>query len=202
MLVTQTESSKYFGRLLVGKIQRGNIKVGDQVQAVDQNGKTVQINGVMKIFKKFGVGEAEIEEAFIGDIVSIAGLAGVTVGCTLNVQGKREVIKSIPIDPPMISVLVTFNDSPFQGQESEKSTINQIISRLKQEADDDVSLKVIQQENRKDIIEVAGRGDLHIGILLEKMRREGFEIAAYPPKVLMKDSAEGLLEPIEKVEIE
>lgn len=202
MLVTQTESSKFFGRLLVGKIQRGNIKLGDKLQAVDSEGKLVQISSVLKLFKKFGVTEAEVDEAFEGDIVSIAGIGEVTVGCTLNSEGNREVIKSVPIDPPMISICVTFNDSPFQGLEAEKNTINQIVSRLKQEADDDVSLTVKQDEKSKDIFEISGRGDLHIGVLLEKMRREGFEIAAYPPKVLMKDTPEGLMEPIEKIEIE
>ena len=202
MLVTQTESSKYFGRLLVGKIQSGSVKLGDKIQAVDQEGKLVQVNSVLKIFKKFGVTEAEIDEAYSGDIVSIAGLGTVTVGSTLNTIGKKEVIKSIPIDPPMISVLVTYNDSPFQGLEAEKSTINEIMSRLKQEADDDVSLRITQDPTRKEVIEISGRGDLHIGVLLEKMRREGFEVAAYPPKVLMKDTPEGLMEPIENVEIE
>ncbi|CAI2387054.1 unnamed protein product [Moneuplotes crassus] len=202
MLVTQTESNKYFGRLLVGKIQRGSIKVGDKIQAVDSEGKIVQVSSILKIFKKFGVGEAQIDEAFQGDIVSIAGVGGATVGCTINCEGNSEVIKSIPIDPPMISVCVTFNDSPFQGQEAEKNTINQIIARLNEEADNDVSLRVTQDSTNKEIFEVSGRGDLHIGVLLEKMRREGFEIAAYPPKVLMKETPEGLMEPIEKVEIE
>jgi GTP-binding protein len=153
--------------------------LGDKIQSVDQTGKIVQANNVLKMFKKFGVNEAEIEEAYAGDIVSIAGLGEVTVGWTLNSPGQTRVIKSIPIDPPMLSVLVTYNDSPFQGKEGTKNTINQIISRIKQEADDDVSLKVSVLEGKAEVIEVSGRGDLHLGVLLEKMRREGFEIGKH-----------------------
>ena len=117
-------------------------------------------------------------------------------------MGHYEVIKTIPIDPPTLSVVVTYNDSPFQGKEGTKNTINQIIERLKNAADDDVSLRVKQDSERNDLIEISGRGDLHLGVLLEKMRREGFEVAAYPPQVVMKDTPEGKLEPIERVEIE
>ena len=99
-------------------------------------------------------------------------------------------------------LIVTYNDSPFQGKEGTKNTINQIIERLKNAADDDVSLRVKQDSERNDLIEISGRGDLHLGVLLEKMRREGFEVAAYPPQVVMKDTPEGKLEPIERVEIE
>jgi GTP-binding protein len=202
MLISQTESSKFFGRLLIGKIESGEVKINDIIQAVNQEGEIVQAGKVLKIFKKFGVMEAEIDQAYVGDIVSIAGLSTATVGVTLNTSGQKSVIPSIAIDPPMISILVTFNDSPFQGKEADKSTINQIVTRLNQEADDDVSLRVEQLPNSKEIIEIFGRGDLHIGILLEKMRREGFEISAYPPRVFMKQSPEGIMEPIEKVTIE
>lgn len=185
MLVTQTESNTYFGRLLIGKIESGNIKVGDRIQAVNQDGEITQSNTILKIFKKFGLNEAEVEEGFTGDIVSIAGLGEVTVGNTLNTMGQRDVIKSIPIDPPTLSIMVTFNDSPFQGDEGEKNTINQIVSRLRREADDDVSLKVIVDENRSDIIEISGRGDLHLGVLLEKMRREGYELGKFKKHIFL-----------------
>ena len=203
MLVTQTESSQYFGRLLVGKIQSGNIKLSDKIQAVDQEGNVKQVSQISRIYKKFGVNEAEIDEAYAGDIVSIAGLGTATVGATLNSLGWNEVIKSVPIDPPTISIYVTLNDSPYQGDEGDKSTLNQIVERLNQEADDDVSLLVAQDKENMEIIEISGRGDLHIGILLEKMRREGYEVAVFPPKVLMKETEDGAIqEPIEKVEIE
>lgn len=102
----------------------------------------------------------------------------------------------------MLSITATYNDSPFQGDEGDKLTINQILERLNREADDDVSLRVTQNPQKKELIEISGRGDLHLGVLLEKMRREGFELAVYPPRVLTKESDQGLLEPIEKVEIE
>lgn len=202
MLISQTESNKFFGRLLIGKIESGEVKINDTIQAISQEGEVVTAGKILKIFKKFGVVQAEIDQAYVGDIVSIAGLGNATVGVTLNTLGQKAVIPSVAIDPPMISILVTYNDSPFQGKEADKSTINQIITRLNQEADDDVSLRIEQDPNNKEIIEIFGRGDLHIGILLEKMRREGFELSAYPPRVLMKKTNEGLMEPIEKVQIE
>ena len=104
-----------------------------------------------------------------------------TVNHTINTAGKQHVIPSIPIDPPMISLQVTFNDSPLKGTEGDKCTINQIRERIQKEAEDDVSLRVNAGLIGADRIEIAGRGDLHLGVLIEKMRREGFELAVTPP---------------------
>lgn len=116
----------------------------------------------------------------------MAGIEKGTVGHTLNNLGKKFVIPSIPIDPPMISLSITHNDSPLKGTEGDKCTINLIKERILKEAADDVSLRVNEATLASEKIEIAGRGDLHLGILIEKMRREGFELGITPPQVLMK----------------
>lgn len=103
----------------------------------------------------------------------------------MNAAGKLHVIPSIPIDPPMIKLSVTFNDSPLKGQDGDKCTINQIRERIQKEAEDDVSLRVTVGQIGGEKVEIAGRGDLHLGVLIEKMRREGFELAVTPPEVVM-----------------
>jgi GTP-binding protein len=108
-----------------------------------------------------------------------------TVNHTINTYGKSEIIPSTPIDPPMIKLTVTFNDSPLKGTEGDKCTINQIRERITREAEDDVSLRVTTGAVGGEKVEIAGRGDLHLGVLIEKMRREGFELAVTPPEVVM-----------------
>jgi GTP-binding protein len=135
----------------------------------------------------------------------VAGLEKGTVGHTLNIPGKKYVIPSIPIDPPMISLTVTYNDSPLKGTEGDKCTINLIRERILKEAADDVSLRVNEETLLGEKIEIAGRGDLHLGILIEKMRREGFEMGITPPQVIMKPhptNPKAMLEPFEEVIIE
>ena len=142
MLVSQTESNKYFGKMLIGRIHQGQISVGDKVSSVDANGVAVENSKIIKIVKKFGMNQVELNTAYAGDIVSIAGLVNGTVTHTVNHVGKLNVIPSIPIDPPMISLTVTFNDSPLKGTEGDKCTINLIRERILREAEDDVSLRV------------------------------------------------------------
>jgi GTP-binding protein len=191
--------------MLIGRIQSGKMKVGDKVQAVDSNGLSVETGKVIKIIKKFGMAHVELEQGFAGDIVSIAGLANGTVNHTINIPGKFNVIPSIPIDPPMISLQITYNDSPLKGTEGDKCTINLIRERILREAEDDVSLRVNQATIGADKIEISGRGDLHLGVLIEKMRREGFELAVTPPQVIMQqdpNNPKKLLEPFEEVTID
>jgi len=117
------------------------------------------------------MGEVELDCANAGDIVSISGFSKATVSHTVNSLGVFDVIKSIPINPPMLSMTLTYNDSPFAGNDGSKTTINQIIERLTREAEDDVSLKVdFDVDGNSDKIRIKGRGDLHLGILIEKMR--------------------------------
>jgi GTP-binding protein len=147
----------------------------------------------------------ELEQGFAGDIVSIAGLANGTVNHTINTPGKFNVIPSNPIDPPMISLQITYNDSPLKGTEGDKCTINLIRERIIREAEDDVSLRVNQATVGADRIEISGRGDLHLGVLIEKMRREGFELAVTPPQVIMQQDPKDpkkFREPFEEVTID
>jgi len=142
MLITQTESNQYFGRMLIGKIQSGKLSLGDKLTSVDQQGKTVEAGKVSKIVKKIGVNQIELKAAFAGDIVSIAGFSGSTVGNVLNMPGNNKIIPAIPIDPPMLSMTLVPNDSPLKGKEADKSSITQIKERVVKESEDDVSLKI------------------------------------------------------------
>ena len=148
--------------------------------------------------------DVDLKTAYSGDIVSIAGLNNGTVGHTINNRGNTHVIPSIPIDPPMISFTVTFNDSPLKGNDGDKLTISQIRERLLKEAMDDVSLRVETGKVASESVRISGRGDLHLGVLIEKMRREGFEMAVTPPAVVTKvDEKTGKeLEPFEEVIID
>jgi len=148
--------------------------------------------------------DIDLQRAFAGDIVSIAGVSTGTVGHTLNTSGKNHVIPSIPIDPPMISFTVTFNDSPLKGQDGDKLTISQIRERLIRESEDDVSLRVTVDKLNSESVIISGRGDLHLGVLIERMRREGFEMAVTPPEVVCKihEKTNERLEPYEDVSID
>lgn len=203
MLISQTESNQYLGRMLVGKVNRGSIIKNDLLQAIDIDGKKVDSGKILKIMKKFGTGEIELDAAHAGDIVSVSGLGAATVSNTITSVTDFEPLMSIPIDPPMLNMTLTYNDSPFSGDDGDKCTINQIVERLVREAEDDVSLRVHVDPKASDKIKVSGRGDLHLGILLEKMRREGFELSVSPPEVTMKEDEDGnILEPIEIMTME
>jgi len=189
--------------MLVGKVNRGSINRNDLLQAIDVEGKKVDSGKILKIMKKFGTGEVELDAAHAGDIVSVSGLGQATVSNTITDVTDFDPIHSIPIDPPMLNMTLTYNDSPFSGDDGDKCTINQIVERLVREAEDDVSLKVHVDPKTSDKIKISGRGDLHLGILLEKMRREGFELSVSPPEVTMKEDENGeLLEPIEIMTME
>ena len=143
--------------------------------------------------------ELDLQTAFAGDIVSIAGFNSGTVGHTINNIGQTHVIPAIPIDPPTLSLTVTFNDSPLKGFDGDKLTISQIKERLVKESQDDVALRVDTEKATLESITVSGRGDLHLGVLIEKMRREGYEMAISPPAVLTKicEKTGNILEPYE-----
>lgn len=202
MLVSQTESNQFFGKMLIGRINAGRINVGDRIQTIDMKGKMIELNKVHKIIRRFGVHQIELQSACAGDIVSIAGIEKGTVTHTLNSLNSNLVIPSIPIDPPMISMTVIVNDSPLYGKEGEKYTYTQLKERLLRECENDVSLRVDFDIKQKDSIFVFGRGDLHLGILVEKMRREGFEMALTPPQVIFKEENGVKLEPIEEITLE
>lgn len=199
MLVSQTESHSYFGKLLIGRINSGTVKQGDKLAAVDPTGKVTEVNKVFKILRRYGLSQIEMPKAVAGDIISIAGFTNATVNHTLNEPGKTVVIPSIPIDPPMLSITVNVNTSPLCGKEGQKVSSNHIRERLSKESENDVALRVGFE---KEGFELQGRGDLHLGVLVEKMRREGYEMSITPPTVVMKKEGNKILEPIERLTIE
>jgi len=202
MLVSQTESNQFFGKMLIGRIHSGRVNVGDKIHAVDQTGSKIEVNKVYKIIRRFGVHQIELQSAVAGDIVSIAGFEKASVTHTMNALSSSNVIPSIPIDPPMISMTVKPNDSPYHGKEGDKFTFLQLKERLLKECENDVSLRVEFDPKQKDSIFVFGRGDLHLGVLVEKMRREGFEMALTPPQVIYKIENGKKMEPIEEITVE
>lgn len=142
MLITQTESNPYFGRQLIGKIDSGSVQLLDKMCTVNQDGETHENSKISRIIKKWGVNQIELKEAFAGDIISMGGFHSSTVGNIVNEPGKNHVIESIPIDPPMLSLTLTVNDSPLKGIDGDKLTISQIRDRVITESEDDVSLKI------------------------------------------------------------
>lgn len=206
MLVSQIESNNYFGKMLIGRIHTGKIEVGQKVSAVDQDGKVIDSAKVFKLVRRFGTKQIELTRAGAGDIILLAGLPNGTVTHTINSFGGTKIIPSIAIDPPMISVQVKTNDSPYYGRDGDKYTYQQLKDRLIKEGENDVSLRVEFDPKKKDCINLFGRGDLHLGIIIEKMRREGFEMTLNPPQVIYKtEKINGKmvkLEPIEQLTIE
>jgi GTP-binding protein len=202
MLASQTESHTYFGKLLIGRINSGSVKVGDKIHAVDPTGKISEVNKVFKILRRYGMSQIEMGKAVAGDIVSIAGFTNATVNHTLNEPGKAVVIPSIPIDPPMLSISVNVNTSPLVGKEGTKVASNHIKERLVKESENDVALRFSLGDKELGGFELQGRGDLHLGVLIERMRREGYEMSITPPTVVMKKEGNKILEPVEKLIIE
>lgn len=205
MLITQTEANQYFGRQLIGKIASGTLKKHDRLCSVTQEGKWHESSKIGRIVKRFGMEEIELPAAYAGDIVSIAGFGRSSVGHIINNEGKDHVIESIPIDPPMLSLTLTANDSPLKGNDGDKLTVSQLRERVIRESQDDVSLRVETDKIKSEFITMHGRGDLHLGVLLEKMRREGYEMAVCPPRVIMQADPERpdvMLEPYELVTID
>ncbi|KAL4453045.1 hypothetical protein ABPG73_005951 [Tetrahymena malaccensis] len=204
MLISQTESNQYHGKMVIGKILRGQLNVGDKLTSVDSSGNLAENGKVMKIVRRYGMKQMEINTAYAGDIVSVAGFANSTVAYTLNKYGSLETVPSIPIDPPIMSVSIATNTSPLAGKDGgQKLTYSQIRQRLQEESENDVALRVggLERKDGNSLI-VEGRGDLHLGILFENMRREGFEMSLTPPQILFKEINGKQHEPIEKVTIE
>ena len=203
MLGTLLEANPYLGRIITGRIFSGAIKANAPVKVLDRLGHLVETGRVSKILAFRGIERAPIEEASAGDIVAIAGLEKFNVADTLCSPEEVEPLLAQPIDPPTLSMTFSVNDSPLAGTEGDKVTSRVIRDRLFKEAEGNVALRVEAAPN-SDAYVVSGRGELQLAILIETMRREGFELGVSRPKVLFKrDEATGeLLEPIEEVVID
>lgn len=190
----------YVGRIGVGRIQRGKIRVNESVTCVRADGSHSQFR-IQKLFGFIGLHRIEIEEAGAGDIVAIAGLADIGVGETVCTTGKEEALPLLKVDEPTIQMVFGTNTSPFAGQDGKFVTARQIEERLFKETNRDVSLKIERIPNSEEWI-VSGRGELHLSILIENMRREGYELQVSKPKVIIKEIGGVLCEPYEEVNIE
>ena len=186
----------YVGRIGIGRIQRGKIHVNESVTCVRADGSHTQFR-IQKLYGFIGLHRIEIEEASAGDIVAIAGLADIGVGETVCTTGQEEALPLLHVDEPTIQMVFGTNTSPFAGQDGKFVTARQIEERLFKETNRDVSLKIERIQNREEWI-VSGRGELHLSILIENMRREGYEFAVSKAEVLYhKDENGKLLEPME-----
>lgn len=202
MLVTTLESNPYLGRVLTGRIASGSISTNSTVQALNRDGKIEQTR-VSKVQKFRGLERIDIDIAHAGDIVSIAGFSTATVSDTLCDLSVAEPIPSEPIDPPTLAMIFSVNDSPMAGLDGSKVTSRMIRGRLTDEAEGNVAIRITENEDGNGF-EVAGRGELQLGVLIETMRREGFELSISRPRVLTrKDTETGkTLEPFEDVVID
>ncbi|MFM7620519.1 MAG: translational GTPase TypA [Alphaproteobacteria bacterium] len=202
MLATLLDRSPYFGRMLTGRIYSGKAKNMMNFKAINLNGEVVESGRLTKLMVFRGVEKVAVEEAIAGDIVSIAGLEEASVADTLCDIAVTQPIKSTPIDPPTMAITIGVNDSPLAGTEGSKVTSRMIRDRLFSEAQTNVAIKV-KESDSKDSFEVGGRGELQLGVLIENMRREGFELSVSRPRVLFKKSPEGeILEPVEEVVVD
>ena len=203
MLGTILEANPYLGRIVTGRITSGTISPNQIVKVLDRDGNPVESGRVTKLLAFRGLERTGVEEAGAGDIVAIAGLPNATVSNTICAPEVEVPLLAQPIDPPTLAMIFRVNDSPLAGTEGDKVTGRMIRDRLLREAEGNVALRV-RESDEKDSMEVAGRGELQLGILIETMRREGFELSVSRPKVLLKeDSASGeILEPIEEVVID
>ncbi len=203
MIGTILEANPFLGRIITGRIHSGSIKPNQAVKVLGQDGKLIENGRISKILAFRGIERTAIDEAHAGDIVAIAGLTKGTVADTFCDPSVSEAMKAQPIDPPTVTMSFIVNDSPLAGTEGDKVTSRVIRDRLFKEAEGNVALK-IEESGDKDSFFVSGRGELQLAVLIETMRREGFELAVSRPRVVMhKDEATGqMLEPIEEVVID
>jgi GTP-binding protein len=202
LLGTILEANPYLGRIVTGRISSGSIKPNQAVKVLDYDGKLVETGRVTKVLAFRGLERVPVEEAEAGDIVALAGLPNATVAHTICDPVIETPIHAQPIDPPTLAMTFRVNDSPLAGTEGTKVTGRMIRDRLLREAEGNVALRVRESDD-KDSMEVAGRGELQLGILIETMRREGFELSVSRPKVLLRRNEAGdLEEPIEEVVID
>jgi GTP-binding protein len=200
LLVTLLDYNEYLGRIVVGRVNRGKVQAGQQVAVIDHEGKIRQ-SRVEKLFGFQGLRRIEIEEAAAGDIVAIAGLKEINIGETVADVSHPESLPVLKIDEPTLQMTFLVNNSPFAGKEGKWVTSRKIRERLYKEIETDVALRVEDTES-PDAFIVSGRGELHLGILIENMRREGFEMQVSKPEVIVRMMDGQKMEPIERLLID
>ncbi len=202
MAATLLEADPYLGRILTGKVEAGTAKLNSAVKSIDINGNLIENARLSKLLTFAGIDRIPVDEVKAGDIISIAGMTETTVSHTICDPQETVPVETTPIDPPTMAITLSVNDSPLAGQEGKKVTSRVIRDRLFAEAETNVAISVNETEG-KDAFEVGGRGELQLGVLIETMRREGFELSVSRPRVLFqKDDSGQLLEPFEEVVVD
>ena len=203
MIVTTREYDTYLGRILTGRIESGTAKINMPIKVIDRNGKLVESGRITKMLTFKGLERLPIDEAVAGDIIALAGLEKANVSDTIAAPEIEKPLEAQPIDPPTLSMTFSINNSPLAGREGDKLTSRVLRARLMREVEGNVAIKITETD-KTDSFEVSGRGELQLGVLIETMRREGFELSISRPSVLFKkdpDSGERL-EPLEEVQID
>jgi GTP-binding protein len=201
-LATLLDRDNFMGRVLTGRVQSGTLKVNDPIRAIDMDGKVIEVGRATKVLSFRGLERVPVEEARAGDIIALAGLEKATVANTIADPQVSVPIKAQPIDPPTLAMRFAVNDSPLAGREGDKVTSRMIRDRLMREAETNVAIRVTESAD-KDSFEVAGRGELQLGVVIETMRREGFELGISRPRVLFGTDENGnRTEPYETVVID
>lgn len=202
MLATLLDRDPFLGRVLTGRIESGTVKMGMTIKAMKPDGTLAERARISKLLAFRGLDRVGVDEAHSGDIVAIAGLTDATVADTLAEAGVKEPLAAQPVDPPTLSMTFRINDSPLAGRDGKKVTSRVIRDRLMREAEGNVAIHITEAEDR-DLFEVAGRGELQLGVLIETMRREGFELAISRPRVIYREDDDGnRTEPMETVQID
>jgi GTP-binding protein len=202
MLATLLDYDPYLGRCLVGRVEQGAASVNETVRALNLDGSVVESGRLTKMFTFEGTSRVPVEKVHAGDIICIAGLSKTSVSDTICAPMVTQPLQSTPIDPPTMSVTITVNDSPLAGREGKKVTSTVIRQRLLAEAETNVAITFSESDN-KDAFEIGGRGELQLGVLIETMRREGFEMTVSRPRVLYRIGPDGeRQEPMEEVTID
>jgi len=202
MLATLLDSDRFLGRCLTGRVMAGTARINAPVRAINLAGETVEQGRLTKLLRFEGTARVPVEEVQAGDIICIAGLTKASVADTIADPALDRPLSSTPIDPPTMSVTISVNDGPFAGTEGSKVTSTMIRQRLLAEAETNVAISFAESDQR-DAFEIGGRGELQLGVLIETMRREGFELSVSRPRVLTRQDENGqLLEPQEEVIID
>ncbi|MBL28078.1 MAG: translational GTPase TypA [Rhodospirillaceae bacterium] len=203
MLATTLEADPYLGRLLTGRISSGVVRPNMAIKALSRDGRSIETARVTKVLAFRGLERVPLDEARAGDIVALAGLTRATVADTLCAPDVTTPIPAQPIDPSTLAITFSINDSPLAGQEGDKVTSRMVRDRLMRETEGNVAIRVTETEE-KDAFEVAGRGELQLAVLIETMRREGYEMSISRPRVLFQTDPEtgNRLEPIEEITVD
>lgn len=202
MLVTTREYNSFFGRVLTGRVQTGTVKINQNVKVLNRENKILESGRITKILAFRGLERVAIDEARAGDIIAVAGVENANVADTICSPEVTEALPSLPIDPPTLSMTFSVNDSPLAGKEGTKVTSSLIGNRLMRELESNVALKVTEAAE-SNAFQVAGRGELQLGILIETMRREGFELSISRPEVLFQTDENGnKQEPMEEIQVD